>query len=466
MSTFGSHHIHLVNAKETFSLVHVTEDIAVYHSFVTVKEEQEDLLINLSAKDLEEAKQIVRSLSLDPSLLNKPLQQDPREFASTSQLMQASEMQEVMDVNVMSPLDASPLLPSAVPASLKKRLNVLFDTLCQLGCCKHIFWHYQLQASSTVFRPTAGPSSSAMAAPSLIQHLPSFFSQYHLDVTSDSTAISICLPVLILRRTTRSQIIFSIVTGLNLCSLTFPKSDSEEYYLFMELHVCYKWVMYNMMVLGWVEVTLIYNTALENKKGTCAICKTPRALMEKLEEVEKTIYFCLKHSDFTLRSGSIMFWKHHYHAVDLTVRGKHAEHVPPGNSENHKKGYCSDGVKQKAIDGVIEELPPWLQPNNIFTKGTHFWPKRFCRMIRELYDTITDGNTTGGIKAIEFVAFTDMLSVHLTVTPVTKTQASYVRFKLYHRLKLSKQPRNPSNIVKVNGIKYLHVTYLSNASFQ
>lgn len=108
----------------------------------------------------------------------------------------------------------------------------------------------------------------------------------------------------------------------------------------------------------------------------------------------------------------------------LSIMWAHGE----GNSENHKKGYCSDGIKQKmaTIDGVPEDLPSWPQPNNIFTKGTHFWLKRFCRTVRELYDTITDGNVVGGTRAIEFEAFADMLRKRLVVIPTTATEASCV----------------------------------------
>ncbi len=140
-----------------------------------------------------------------------------------------------------------------------------------------------------------------------------------------------------------------------------------------------------------------------------------------------------------------------------------------GGSENHKKGYCSDGVKQKpaAVDGVIDELPPWPQPNKIFTKGTHFWPKRFARMVRELYDVVTEGGyRLGGPKTMEFAAFAEMLRLCLVVIPATATQTSLVRFKLYRGFQLGEQPGSPSDIVEVDGIKYLHVTYLSEPAFQ
>ena len=139
-----------------------------------------------------------------------------------------------------------------------------------------------------------------------------------------------------------------------------------------------------------------------------------------------------------------------------------------GNSENHKKGYCSDGVKQKpvSVDGLIEELPPWPQPNEIFTKGTHFWPKRFARTIRNLYDTVTQGDKLGGTKAMEYAAFADMLRACLTVIPATATQASSVHFKLYRSLEFGEQPVNPLDIVDVDSVRYLHITYLSQDAFE
>ena len=139
-----------------------------------------------------------------------------------------------------------------------------------------------------------------------------------------------------------------------------------------------------------------------------------------------------------------------------------------GGSENHKKGYCSDGVKQKpaSVGGVIEELPPWPQPNDIFTKGTQFWPQRFTRTVRKLYDVVTDGDRLGGPKAMEFAAFADMLRTCLVVVPATATQTSCVRFKLYRGLELGEQPASPSDIIDIDGAKYLHVTYLSEAGFQ
>ncbi|PIL30719.1 hypothetical protein GSI_06887 [Ganoderma sinense ZZ0214-1] len=578
-STFGSHHVHLVNAcaqlwnsllnpanrnqrrppadllpapvlqpaasQETFGLVKANKDVAMYHSFVTVKEEPEDSLINLSAEDPEEAERIVRSLGLDPSLLSKPLEQDRRVFTSTYESKQtqsqmpsegrsaitfvsARDAQEAVDVDAMSspPPPSQPLLPSSVPPTSKKRqasrtlsracedhdtstgtndkrtrtiqsdapsssapLSSTMATSPSSSLCGPERAAASAPSTSAGFSlPTtsslaAGPSSTL--TPTLIQRLPSYFSQCRLTTPLTTplnpAAAPLCLPIPIVSGTTRSQIIVSVITGLDPRSLKFPENDSEEFYLFMELREHYKWVTYNMSALGWVEAASVYNTALEKKKHG-AIRKTPRALMEKLEE----------HNDFKSQSGSTTFWKRHCEAVDLSVPGKHkGKQVAPakpitrkpntchrclsimwargeGDSENHKKGYCSDGVKQKpaSVDGIVEELPPWPQPNQIFTKGTHFWPQRFTRTVRELYDTITDGDRLGGPRAMEFAAFADMLRTRLIVIPATDTQPSCVRFKLYRGLKLGEQPGNPSDIVVVDGVQYLHVTYLSETGFE
>ncbi|KAI1781856.1 hypothetical protein LXA43DRAFT_977872 [Ganoderma leucocontextum] len=506
-STFGSHHVGLVNAcgqlwnslldpvnrgqkrppadlspvpvlqpaasNESFGLVKANSDFTVYHSFIAIKEEPDDSLVNLSAEDPEEAERIVRSLGIDPTLLHKPLRQDPGLSTSESA---GQTYKRARALQSDAPSSSAPFASTS-------------STLLTPA-----------QATATTIGPAAstlsGPAASSSSGASTASLLPSFFSRCRLDTaTPDPTASPIYLPVPIISGTTRSQILISVVTGLDARSLRFPRNDSEEFYLFMDMRARHRWVTYNMSALGWVEAASIYNAALEEKKGTCAIRKTPRALMEKLEEVEKTIHFRLKHNDFTSKSGSTTFWKNHCLAVDLSMPGKRAKGkgklIAPakpitrkpntchrclsimwahgeGNSENHKKGYCSDGVKQKLapVDGIIEELPPWPQPNDIFTKGTHFWPKRFTRTVRELYDMVTDGDRLSSPKAMEYAAFADMLRARLIVIPATATQASCVQFKLYRGLELGEQPGNPSDIVDVDGVKYLHVTYLSEASFQ
>ncbi|KAJ7776621.1 hypothetical protein DFH07DRAFT_721722, partial [Mycena maculata] len=68
----------------------------------------------------------------------------------------------------------------------------------------------------------------------------------------------------------------------------------------------------------------------------------------------------------------------------------------PGGPENHKKGYCSDGFKQKAVNG--DTLAPWPQPEGIFAVGSQFHPLSFLAAVRELYEKTVieeDGSNLG-----------------------------------------------------------------------
>lgn len=159
-STFGSHHIALIDActqlwnklfdpanrgqkrppadllpmptlqpttsKETFSLVKANSDVTSYHSLIMVKEEQDDLLLNLTAEDPEEAEQIMNLLGLDLSLLHKPLEQDhstvpvgtPSGRSAIAFVSTAMETQDITEIDasgLQDPPASRPSLPSTVP---------------------------------------------------------------------------------------------------------------------------------------------------------------------------------------------------------------------------------------------------------------------------------------------------------------------------------------------------------------
>jgi hypothetical protein len=73
---------------------------------------------------------------------------------------------------------------------------------------------------------------------------------------------------------------------------------------------------------------------------------------------------------------------------------------PTGAVENHKKGYCSDGVKQTLEQSRQNQDPPqpnqsvsiasprWPQPSGIFTNGTQFHPVAFLHKIGEMYEKV------------------------------------------------------------------------------
>ncbi|KAI1784492.1 hypothetical protein LXA43DRAFT_901509, partial [Ganoderma leucocontextum] len=626
-ATFGSHHIYLVNAcaqcwnallrptareqkrppadlsvatllepadsNEAFGLVKANKDVAAYHTFVTLKDEPDDTLVDLSTQDPEFAEWVAASLGVDPALLSQPLAlaarssatsvssraishlpsdsrgagpfrepplpqdspHDPTATVTAAPAFPSAPSTLPIDVDTLAlPIDVD-ALPDATPAILpldarrgsrkrqasatlsraqQERIDaadptadvsekrtcssqpdapsspsvlvvsnpLLSDSTPDPSCTPGPSSSSSVpgpSSSSSVPGPSSsssvpGPSSSSRAS-SVLGHLPSFFSQCRLETPDPKTTL-VCLPAPVITGQTRSQRLISTVTGFDPRSLKFSKNDDIEYFLFMDLHAQYKWATYNMSAAAWVEAASTYNTALEKKKGNSnAVRKTPRALMEKLQAIEVIVHQRNKNKDYRCKyhsDGSTDFWERHCNAVNLvpgkpskgkgkitqqalSTRKPHTCHRclstmwagGEGGRDNHKKGYCSDGVKQKpvAVDGVMEELPPWPQPNEIFTKGDTFWPKRFTRAVRELYDTVIVGNDLGGTKAMEYMAFADMLRARLIVLPPTETHPSIVRFKLYRGLSLGEQPDHPSDLVTIDGVDHLHVSYLSEDGF-
>ncbi|KAK6992699.1 hypothetical protein R3P38DRAFT_3224900 [Favolaschia claudopus] len=136
-------------------------------------------------------------------------------------------------------------------------------------------------------------------------------------------------------------------------------------------------------------------------------------------------------NDFVARtSGKVEYWKEHCYAVqlikpltsseggNLKTEGKSPRKVAaclrcnkvmyPGPNkapENHKKGHCSDGFKQKSTD---DNSAPWPQPTGIFTTGSEFHPLLFLVAIRDLYEKVLIEQNHGSLN-VEDEAFSLML---------------------------------------------------------
>lgn len=98
---------------------------------------------------------------------------------------------------------------------------------------------------------------------------------------------------------------------------------------------------------------------------------------------------------------------------------------------NHKRTFCSDGVRMKAQfnmkspDGktvtITDDLPPWPQPSGIFEDGSTFYPTVFLRAVSQLYEQMVAYQSTGGQYAMEYLAFAEMLYKRTIVVPVSNT---------------------------------------------
>ena len=147
-------------------------------------------------------------------------------------------------------------------------------------------------ASSTV----AGSSSSGNSALSIAQRLPSYFWKCRIPGAPGPTVVPLCLPIAQVTGPTKSARIMSAATGFPTQSMTFP-DDDDEFYLFMDLRAQLGWASSKLTCALWVEATSIYNAALEKKKPG-AFRKTPRALVEKLAQVEKQVIHRKKNNNY------------------------------------------------------------------------------------------------------------------------------------------------------------------------
>ncbi|KAG8214768.1 hypothetical protein J3R82DRAFT_9873 [Butyriboletus roseoflavus] len=103
-----------------------------------------------------------------------------------------------------------------------------------------------------------------------------------------------------------------------------------------------------------------------------------------------------------------MFWKKHYDAIIL-IKPEAKEANKKGSFLNHKRVYCSNGVNQ--VSKASDEVPPWPQPQGIFTTGKMFHPQVFYITVQDIYKWYCiPGTEPSPITTMEAVAFTKLLA--------------------------------------------------------
>ncbi|KAH9001850.1 hypothetical protein EDB86DRAFT_2801333, partial [Lactarius hatsudake] len=258
---------------------------------------------------------------------------------------------------------------------------------------------------------------------------------------------------------TRSQRLFTISTGIHVDLLTIGHGD--EFCVFMRLRAQHKWASFQMTPPKWAEATKHFNAELESvncshNRGTTL--KNPRTLVAMLGTVEAMVANRLATGNFKSKKGTETFWREHCHAVQLLKEGQPDGNRkgktrkpascprckrlmypgPTGSPENHKWGYCSDGVRSKPPDDAPPGyLPPWPQPNGIFSSdagGETFNPIPFLATLRNVYEKAVLGGGQSD-EVVEFGAFTTML--HLRI--VFRTDGA-ILFRLYPKFELGPCP--------------------------
>ncbi|PIL35895.1 hypothetical protein GSI_01555 [Ganoderma sinense ZZ0214-1] len=329
---------------------------------------------------------------------------------------------------------------------------------------------------STSTSPDAGLPSSSLGAT-----LESFFQSQSQSSTQLISAPSTThFPRPTISGLTRSQRLFSVTSGgIDPRSLSLKSVDYPEFKLFLRLRTRDKWMTYTMSPYHWVCAASIYNKELEdlNKSTrTQRPLKTPRALMDKLFELEPKLIARIISGDYGSRSGhSPTFWYPHCHAFPLYIGGRSGSELAaklvngkkvspkvhtchrckrvmypgPANSKlNHARGICSDQVWQSArlekarserkVAPALEEPPPFPQPEKLFTadKGGHYFhADRLFRLLRDFYVRIILGVAGSGPNAMYDIAFAALLQARVKVLEASPTSSTVVLFRPYRNVK-------------------------------
>ncbi|KAG2085011.1 uncharacterized protein F5147DRAFT_782255 [Suillus discolor] len=263
---------------------------------------------------------------------------------------------------------------------------------------------------------------------------------------------------------TRSQRLFSIATGIDPRSLTFQNSD--EFYLFMNMRAEFKWLSYQMTSKRWVLATEEYNHRLVETMGQSIIQKNPQALLRALGDIEPKLMNRIIKDEYTSKRNNETFWRHHCSVVPLVKeeRGKKPRKAqtcsrcqtimypgPENSPLNHKRGYCADGVKQVLKSG--EDLPPWPQPQGLFSEGRTFHPHAFLLAVQRVYERVFMQGP-GEMDLLETEAFAKLLASRTEIR-----EDGAVLFQLFTNFVVD--PSTPrERIVTHNDKQWLRINFL------
>ncbi|KIM49769.1 hypothetical protein M413DRAFT_59878, partial [Hebeloma cylindrosporum] len=161
------------------------------------------------------------------------------------------------------------------------------------------------ESLSIIERPSTMQNTSVAATSALKRKVSPIFKKPSLPICHTSTssasnnAFNTPLPTSS-SSLTRSQLIFSVATSIDTRSLAIERGD--EFYLFMDMRDTHQWSSFTMTSHKWVAATKLYNAALLESRKSKGLVQTarknPRALVEKLGEVESNIMKRLVTRDF------------------------------------------------------------------------------------------------------------------------------------------------------------------------
>ncbi|KAK6969492.1 hypothetical protein R3P38DRAFT_3500892 [Favolaschia claudopus] len=277
---------------------------------------------------------------------------------------------------------------------------------------------------------------------------------------------------------TPSQLLFQTGTGIN--PRTLQIAYGAEFYAFMDLRLQRQWKTFEMTPKRWAADTELYNDKLRLLTGGSTSYKHPRALVDKLAEIEPKIIHRIQDDNYKLKSGKTAYWKKHCDAVSLVkvepgekaastsarkpqtcTRCKTLKYPgPSGSPENHKKLFCSDGFRP-TLTG--ETVAPWPLPPGVFSAGIRFHPRVLLAHVREVYTRLFVDKIKREDLSLEDDAFLRLLDSRVVIVPASDDDKlrGAVLFKMFATFSIPASDTFPDDlIIDYNGSKHLFINSL------
>ncbi|KAF9019632.1 hypothetical protein BDZ89DRAFT_1164575 [Hymenopellis radicata] len=520
-----------IASKEFFGLAPSELSLDTLIPFDDIKEEEPfDQLESLLGEDLPDVGTIAHQLEIDPVLLSQPRTATVTSVAQLPSMPAPTPTAPVPTPALISSVQASASVDGSSSIVPQKRGAADLDghdenssispSLMLMDITESIAIRNAKrirlgQTASTAVPPipSAGPIhpffSKSGDANGNVAPNHSHLSSLRLPLPSPPSAPELKTQL------TRSQLLLLRYTNIDARCLNI--TSNVQFYLFMDLRAKHQWSTFTMSPRKWTAATSTYNDALvallsAKPKSEEYIAKVPKALMEKLSEVEGKILQRLSTNKFTSAKNTETFWRKHCFAVPLMKLDTGAKDEDPvasesleGNSTvvsakqsttstvsantnenalkaktlrkapvcqrcmqllnpggkrsplNHKRDYCSDGVCRKSK--VDDMLPPWPQPAGVYINGSTFDAMAFLAAIRTLYTKTLNDNLRREDYELEDDALGSSLASRLT----TDVQPNQSLFQMYRDFSLADNTAEDL-VVIVEGTRYLRVDCLDDCS--
>ncbi|KAJ7027842.1 hypothetical protein C8F04DRAFT_1266630 [Mycena alexandri] len=470
-----------VQSGEKFGLVR-SDHTESFGGLFTIKqepeEEDEDFIKELNSEERED---LVQELGLDATLFTKPLTSPstpaPALFIDVDSVEISTIIKPHSNPSTDDSGSAAPTMPNISTERVGKRKATLEPDNSSLAISSGSDEPREAKKIHPLFRRLSVPASSEPNVPASVQ--PAVSSSLTVEQLTAPLPRSNLFPTL-----TRSQQLFQSLTGTDPRSLKVHKG--AEFFLLMDMRVQSQLKSFEMTPKRWVEFTDAYNLrlkALPVVAGHTFVGKNPRALVEKIGEVESQIISRIAKNDFkSLTSGTEGFWKKHCYAVSF-IKAEPGESETPtastdkpkptrkaqtctrckavkypggaGAPENHRRACCSDGFKPTLSD---DTPAAWPQPLGVFSDGTEFHPFAFLTNVRELHSKLVVEAVNPRDLSLEQDAFQGLLQDRMVINPMDGA----VMWRMFTAFNVPAADNVPENLfVDYNGVRHLYINSLS-----